>query len=230
MSITTENPRARRLRAKLAGARLYLITGIEDTAADPAELVRRALEGGVDIVQLRDKAADRAALLRAGRLFRALCDEHEALFIVNDDPGLAVECAADGVHVGQDDMAVEDARAALGPEPLIGISTHDPDQIDAALRSAADYLGVGPVHATPTKPGRPAVGESLVRVAAARADRPFFAIGGIDAANAGAVVAAGARRIAVVRAIRDAEDPRAAAVALRAHVGGETQVGRATTR
>ncbi|UTI64785.1 thiamine phosphate synthase [Paraconexibacter antarcticus] len=203
-------------RAQLGAARLYLVTG----AIAPARL-RAALASGVDVVQLRikDPAGD-DELLREAAVVRAACAEAGALFVLNDRPDLVAAAGADGVHVGQDDIAVAAARALVGPDRLVGLSTHSPAQIDAAHVAAGgvDYIGVGPVHATPTKPGRDAVGLELVRHAAARATLPFFAIGGIDAGNAAAVRAAGAARIAVVRAITEAEDPAAAARALRAAV------------
>ena len=217
----------KRLRARLAEARLYLIVEAEPGGHSPAELLHAALAGGVDAVQLRDKSAGRDAILRAAERFRAICDEHAALFVVNDEPQLAFECGADGVHVGQDDLAVERTRAVVGRAPLVGVSTHDPDQVAAALGSSADYLGVGPVHATPTKPGRAPVGAELVQLAAARARKPFFAIGGIDEENVGEVVVAGARRVAVVRAIRDSVDPRASAATLRTAVELEDRIGAA---
>ena len=191
--------------AALEAASLYLI-------CDATQLDRAPLDS-VDVLQLRDKQASSATLLAAARRTRERCAEHGVLFIVNDDPLLAVAAGADGVHLGQDDMPVAAARTIVGPDRLIGLSTHTPAQIDAA--AGADYIGVGPVHATPTKPGRPAVGLDLVRYAAAHAAVPFFAIGGIDAATAAAVRCAGARRIAVVRAIAAAADPAAAARALR---------------
>jgi len=197
--------------AALEHASLYLI--LEAAAAD---VVEPALEGGVDVVQLRDKHAPDGEIVAAGRRLGELCRRHGALFLVNDRPDLALECAADGVHVGQDDAGVQAVRDLAGERLLIGVSTHSPEQADAADASAADYFAAGPVHETPTKPGRPAVGVELVRHVAARASKPWFAIGGIDASNAGDVVAAGARRVAVVRAIRDAADPRAAARELRA--------------
>jgi thiamine-phosphate pyrophosphorylase len=135
-----------------------------------------------------------------------VCDLAGALLIVNDRPDLALACDADGVHVGQDDEAVDAVRRRVGPDVLIGLSTHSPEQIDAA--GDADYLGVGPVFETATKPGLEPVGVELVRYAAEHATKPWFAIGGIDAARAAEI---GAERIAVVRAIRDAADPRAAA-------------------
>jgi thiamine-phosphate pyrophosphorylase len=203
--------RAQERRERVRSARLYLV--IE---AGPAEqVVPPALEGGVDVVQLRDKSAPDDVVVASGRRLRALCDERGALFIVNDRPDLAVACEADGVHVGQADAPLRDVREVVGPDLIVGLSTHSPDQIEAALASTADYLGLGPVYATPTKLGRAPVGLEHVRHAAEHASaKPWFAIGGIDATNASEVAAAGATRIAVVRAIRDADDPRAAAAAL----------------
>jgi thiamine-phosphate pyrophosphorylase len=198
-------------RERLRRARLYLVV---EAAAE--HVLGPALRGGVDMVQLRDKDADDDAILRAAARFRALCDEHGALFWLNDRPDLARAAGADGIHLGQDDLSVAEAREQLGPEPLIGLSTHSPEQFDAALSSGADQLSVGPVWETPTKAGRPAAGLGYVRYAAEHGgDAPWFAIGGIDAANVAEVVRAGARRIVVVRAIRDAEDPQRAAAALR---------------
>jgi thiamine-phosphate pyrophosphorylase len=198
-------------RERLWRARLYLVV---EAAAE--SVLEPALRGGVDMVQLRDKHADDETLLRAAAGFRALCTEHDALFWVNDRPDLARAAEADGVHVGQDDEPVGAVRELVGPDLLIGLSTHSPRQFDAALRSGADQLSVGPVWETPTKAGRPAAGLDYVRYAAANgANAPWFAIGGIDAVNVGDVVAAGARRIVVVRAIRDAADPERAAAELR---------------
>jgi thiamine-phosphate pyrophosphorylase len=194
---------------RLDDARLYYICGI-----DRLDTVEAALRGGADIFQLRDKHAPDDALMRAAETVRGLCDEHDALFVMNDRPDLALAAGADGVHLGQDDMDLGEARAIVGPDLLIGRSTHSPAQIDAV--AGADYIGVGPVHATPTKLGRPAVGLELVSYAVAHARVPFFAIGGIDAANLPEVVAAGATRAAVVRAISEAADPEPAARALRA--------------
>jgi thiamine-phosphate pyrophosphorylase len=199
-------------RERLRRARLYLVV---EAAAE--KVVGPALCGGVDMVQLRDKTAGDDAILRAAARFRALCDEHGALFWLNDRPDLARAARADGVHVGQDDMPVADVRDLGGPDLLIGLSTHSPAQFDAALGSGADQLSVGPVWETPTKAGRPAAGLEYVRHAAERgAGVPWFAIGGIDAGNVGQVVEAGAARVVVVRAIRDADDPEAAAAELRA--------------
>jgi len=208
-------------RDRLARARLYLVCDRR-----PEAFLRAALAGGVDIVQLRDKEAGDEQLLEAARVFRHLADEHGALFFVNDRPDLAVAADADGVHVGQDDTPVSEARAVVGADRIVGLSTHSPDQIAAAR--GVDYIAVGPVYATPTKPGRPAVGLELIRHAAVHAPDPWFAIGGIDGRTVGAVAAAGARRAVVVRAITEADDPRAAARALReALVGQEERVGTA---
>jgi thiamine-phosphate pyrophosphorylase len=196
---------------RLRQARLYLVID-----ADAAErVVPAALDGGVHIVQLREKSARDDEIVSLGRWLRSLCAEHGALFIVNDRPDLAVECGADGVHVGQDDMPLDEARTIVGDELIVGVSTHSPEQVDAAVASGADYFAVGPVYSTPTKPGRPAVGLELVRYTASLGvAKPWFAIGGIDAGNLSAVVESGATRIVVVRAIRNADDPRAAAEAL----------------
>ncbi len=195
----------------LSRARLYFVV-----EAVPDDLVRAALRGGVDMLQLRVKDGADDEVLAAAARFRALCDEHDALFWLNDRPDLALEARADGVHVGQDDLDVAEVREQVGRRLLIGLSTHSPAQLEAALRSEADQLSVGPVWETPTKLGRPAAGLDYVRHAARVAgERPWFAIGGIDRGNIAEVVAAGAQRIVVLRAIRDAQDPEAAAAALR---------------
>jgi thiamine-phosphate pyrophosphorylase len=199
-------------RERLARARLYFVT---DAGIGEHQL-REALAGGVDILQLREKDAPDDQVLAAAATFRGLCAEHEALFVVNDRPDLAIAAGADAVHVGQDDEAVAAVRKRVGDELLIGLSTHSRDQLAAALETDADYVCVGPVYATPTKPDYPAVGLELVRHAAATVDRPWFAIGGIDGANIEEVAAAGAPRVVVVRAIRDAAEPRVAAAGLRA--------------
>jgi thiamine-phosphate pyrophosphorylase len=193
-------------RESLASAKLYLIVALGRLDAAVA-----ALDGGVDIVQLRDKQAGDDELIEAARTLRPLCDRRGALLIVNDRPDVALACGADGVHVGQDDEALDAVRARVGPDLLIGISTHTPDQIEAAEASPADYLGVGPIFATPTKPGVEPVGLGLISAATKLTSKPFFAIGGIDAQRAPSVIDAGATRLAVVRAICDAEKPAAAA-------------------
>ncbi|MBV8999722.1 MAG: thiamine phosphate synthase, partial [Solirubrobacterales bacterium] len=184
------------------------------------------LGAGVDILQLRMKEVADEDIVAAGRRFARAAAEHDALFILNDRPDLVAAAGADGVHVGQDDAPVADARRLVGPDRLIGLSTHTPEQVDAIAGVPVDYIGVGPVHATPTKPGRPAVGLDLVRYAAEHATVPFFAIGGISPDNAVAVRDAGAGRIAVVRAITEAPDPAGATRALR-EVVAEVGVGRA---
>src|SRR4051812_36589584 len=201
-----------RRRERLRRTYLYLVIDSEVGGRPADAVVEAALRGGVDLVQLREKDRPDDEIVSAGKRLRALCDEHDALLVVNDRADLALAVGADAVHVGQDDEAIESVRRTVGRDVLIGVSTHSPEQVAAALESDVDYFAVGPVHATPTKPGRPAVGLELVRhTAAVTGERPFFAIGGIDAGNVADVVAAGAERVAVVRAIRDAADPRAAA-------------------
>ncbi len=202
-------------RERLRTARLYFVCEARPRGEEPEALLQAALNGGVDIVQLREKELGRDEIERSAQTFRRLCDTYSALFIVNDDPYLAQSCDADGVHVGQDDVAATEAREILGPDAILGLSTHSEQQLAASAEQPVDYVSVGPVWETPTKEGRPGVGLGLVEHAAGDAPRPFFAIGGIDTANAADVVAAGARRLGVVRAIRDADDPAAAAAALR---------------
>ena len=202
-------------RERLAAARLYLVCAPGSGGHDLSALLTAAVAGGVDVVQLREKDLTDEELLAVVGDARALCERLGALLIVNDRPHAARAGGADGVHLGQDDMPVTEARELLGSDMLIGLSTHSPQQIDAANSAPADYIGVGPVHETPTKPGRAAVGLELVRYAAAHAQRPFFAIGGLHAGNLAAVLDAGARRAVVLRAIADAEDPQRAARALR---------------
>lgn len=211
-------------RERLRTARLYFVCEAMPGGRDPEALLQAALNGGVDIVQLREKELPRDEIERSAQTFRRLCDTYSALFVVNDDPYLAQACDADGVHVGQDDAAPAEAREALGSEALVGLSTHSEEQLAASAGQPVDYVSVGPIWETPTKAGRPGVGLGLVEHAAANAPHPFFAIGGIDPGNAGEVVAAGARRLGVVRAIRDAGDPSAVAEALR---GALAAVGEA---
>ena len=198
---------------RLAAARLYLVCGNQT-----GTFLDAALRGGVDIVQLRMKDADDNAVLAAASRFRHACRAHGALLIINDRPDLAAAAEADGVHVGQDDVAVAEARRSVGSRRLVGLSTHTPDQVDAAAQAGVDYIGVGPVNETPTKPGRPAVGLELVRYAACHATVPFFAIGGLGVPNIEAVREAGARRIAVVRALTEAADAEKVARDLRGAV------------
>ena len=205
-------------RARLARARLYVVS---DAAIGDAAL-NAALAGGVDMLQLRDPSLDDDALLAVAARWRAACDAHGALLWINDRPDLALAAGADGVHVGQGDDAVAAVRERVGGDLLIGLSTHTPDQLEAGIAAGADQLSVGPVWETPTKPGRPATGLEYVRHAAQRRPPvPWFAIGGIDRDNAGEVAEAGAERIVVVRAVRDADDPGAAARELRSLIEGD---------
>jgi thiamine-phosphate pyrophosphorylase len=203
-------------RQRLRDARLYFV-------ADRGGMQRAldaALAGGADLFQLRDKDASDDELLAAADTARERCRAAGALFVLNDRPDLAVACGADGVHVGQDDTPVARARQIVGDDMIVGLSTHSMKQAQAGCRSGADYIAVGPVHATPTKEGRPAIGVEPVRYAAAHVDIPWFAIGGIDTKTVGDVARAGARRIVVVRALTDADDPEAVARDLRAMMNG----------
>lgn len=199
-------------RRRLAEAMLYLCVDRRAEHGDLDGFLDTVLAAGVDLVQLRDKTAAPDQIRAAAATFRAAADRHGALFILNDDPELAVEVDADGVHVGQDDMAPEQARAVVGAQRIVGWSTHSAAEVDAALAADCDYFAVGPVHATPTKQGRPEVGLGPVRHAAAVAgDRPWFITGAMSPATAGEVIAAGGRRLVVVRALTDAADPAAVA-------------------
>ncbi len=222
-------------RTRLAAARLYLVCDSEPGRRRLLGVVGAAIAGGVDVVQLRDKHLSDEELTAVAHAVGALCEQRGALFVVNDRPAVALEAGADGVHVGQEDMPVAQVRELVGPDMVIGLSTHASMEIDAATAgfdAAAragrgsvgnvDYIGVGPVHATPTKPGRQAVGLELVRYAARYSRLPFFAIGGIDAGNVETAIEAGARRVAVVRAIADAADPELAAHTLRKVLGAHT--------
>jgi thiamine-phosphate pyrophosphorylase len=211
-------------RERLRTARLYFVCDARP-GGDLEALLRAALTGGADIVQLREKELGRADIERAAGTFRRVADTFSALFVLNDDPELARICDADGVHVGQDDVSAEQAREAMGPDAIVGLSTHSEEQIAASAGRPVDYISVGPIWETPTKQGRPGVGLELISHAAANAPHPFFAIGGIDTANAAQVVEAGAERLCAVRAIRDAADPEAAARELRqAFAAGEKGV------
>jgi thiamine-phosphate pyrophosphorylase len=198
-------------RARLAAARLYMVCASAPAPHELPDLLRAAVAGGVEVVQLRDKYISDDELAAVAKAARILCEQLGVLFVVNDRPLVAIEADADGVHVGQDDMPAADVRELAGPEMLVGLSTHTPEQIDTTDPALVDYIGVGPIHRTPTKPGRPAVGPELVRYAAGHAALPFFAIGGLDAGNLGGVIEAGATRACVLRAIAEAEDPERAA-------------------
>lgn len=204
-----------RRRERLAHARLYVVTDAREARGDLGSFLDAILSAGADVVQLREKDAEAGDVLRWSATFRAAADRHGALFFVNDRPDVALAVGADGVHVGQNDLPVAFVRSLVGDDVLIGLSTHDEAQLDGAAEDA-DHICVGPVHETPTKPGRPATGLDLVRRAARRERRPWFAIGGIDRSNVADVVTAGARRIVVVRAVTGAPDPAAAVRALLA--------------
>lgn len=209
------DPAAARRRARLAKARLYLVGDGRPGGRALAEVLPAAIAGGVDVFQLREKELSELEAMPIAREASEICRRFGALFIVNDWPGLALASGADGVHVGQEDMPAAEVRELVGPNMLVGLSTHAPGEIDAAVGAAVDYIGVGPVHETPTKLGRPAVGVELIEYAAAHTALPFFAIGGIDAGNLDAVLAAGAVRVCVLRAIATAADPQRAARELR---------------
>ena len=205
--------RAVALRARLSRARLYLCTDARERQGDLPEFLDAALSGGVDIVQLRQKGLEARQEMEYLEVFREACDRHGALLAVNDRADIAYAVQADVLHLGQDDLPVRAARAIVGEDILIGRSTHSDEQASAAAAEpGVDYFCAGPVWPTPTKPGRPAPGPKLLEyVASRRESRPWFAIGGIDAGNLDRVLEAGARRIVVVRAITEADDPRAAA-------------------
>jgi thiamine-phosphate pyrophosphorylase len=207
--------------AKLASARLYLCTDARRERGDLAEFADAALSGGVDIIQLRDKGSpgeqrfgplEARGELAALEILADAARRHGALLAVNDRADIARAAGADILHLGQDDLQLEAARDIVGPTTLIGRSTHETGEAARALMEDVDYFCVGPCWPTPTKPGRPAPGLDLVRsVAGMHCDKPWFAIGGIDEQRLPEVLAAGARRIVVVRAITAAADPAAAA-------------------
>jgi len=205
-------------RARLARSRLYLVLEARPRGEDPSDLLDAALRGGVDVVQLRDKELAEDELVAASEPFRRACAAHGALFVLNDRPDLVQRCGADGVHVGQSDASVADARAIVGADRLVGLSVTTLAEL-AAAGTSADYLGVGAVFDTPTKPDAQASGLELVRVARDTVSVPWFAIGGIDLQNVALVLEAGAEGLAVVRAIRDAADPESAARTLRTLLG-----------
>jgi thiamine-phosphate pyrophosphorylase len=211
---------------RLLSARLYFVCEGRPRGGDPEPLLEAALRGGVDMIQLREKAPRCAEeVIALAEPFRRVAARHGALFWLNDHPELVAACGADGVHVGQDDAPVADARADAGAEALVGLSTHSREQFEAAISASgdarADQMSVGPVWETPTKQGRPATGLELIEhAAAAGGDAAWFAIGGVGLETIDRVVAAGARRAVVVRAIRDAADPEAAARELRAALDG----------
>lgn len=215
--MTASDPSVRAAReARLADARLYLCTDSRAARGDLAAFADAALRGGVDALQLREKGLEAREELEALAVLGDACRRHGALFCVNDRADVALAAGADVLHLGQDDLPVAWARRVVGDDVLLGRSTHDGMQAAAgAAETGVDYFCTGPCWPTPTKPGRPAPGLDLVReTAAAAPSRPWFAIGGIDAQRLDEVLDAGARRVVVVRAITDADDPEAAARAL----------------
>lgn len=214
----------RQLRAQLAGAQLYVCTDARRRQDDFAAFVDSAFSGGVDIIQFRDKTIDAAEELEYFAVLRTAALRHGKLFSANDRADISCLAGAPVFHAGQTDLPVPATRSLLGPGPIIGLSTHNQEQVDAAVATEGlDYFCTGPVWETPTKPGRPAAGLGLVEYAAQLTDqrgvdRPWFAIGGIGLDTIGQVVEAGARRVVVVRAVTDASDPAAAAAALKSEL------------
>ncbi|NEQ50711.1 MAG: thiamine phosphate synthase [Leptolyngbya sp. SIO3F4] len=192
------------IRQQLAKAHTYLVTSPHEQLL---AIVEKALQGGIDIVQYREKSADDEIRLEMASKMKTLCHQYKALFIVNDRVDIAAAVGADGVHLGQHDLPMAAARQILGPLPIVGRSTTSPTEMQRAIDEGADYIGVGPVHATPTKPGKAAAGYEYVRYAVANAPMPWFAIGGIDLTNIAAVRDAGAPAVAIVRAIMQADNP-----------------------
>jgi thiamine-phosphate pyrophosphorylase len=193
---------------RLRQAQTYLVTSPQENLIDTVEA---ALKGGITLVQYRDKHTEDDVRFQRAQQLRELCHRYQALFLVNDRVDLALAVGADGIHLGQTDLPIAVARRLLGPQAIIGRSTTNPEEMSRALSEGADYIGVGPVYSTPTKPGKTAAGLDYVRYAAAHAPVPWFAIGGIDANNLREVLQAGARRVAIVRAIMEAENPTQAA-------------------
>lgn len=200
-------------KIKLADKKLYLVTNSDKFDSEDAFLdaIASALKGGVDILQLREKNMSAKKIIELGRKIKLLCSEYNTTFVVNDRIDIAAVLEADGVHLGQDDLDVKSAREILGENIIVGVSTHAPEQALKAVEDGADYIGVGPVFATPTKEGRIPVGLDYVKWASKNIDLPAFAIGGIDEENVEQVLKAGAKRIAVVRAIINEKSPQSAA-------------------
>ena len=199
-------------RARLERSRLYLCTGVRP---DLETFVNTVCEAGIDIVQLREKERPAREVLEAARVARDAAHAFGALFILNDRPDLALACDADGVHVGQDDAPPSLCRTILGDDVIVGLSTHAPSELDASIHEPIDYISVGPVEATPTKPGRPGTGIEYVHYAAGHADRPFFVTGGVSPETLPDLAGSGASRFVVVRALTEASDPGAVAREMR---------------
>ena len=203
------------MASSLGDRRLYLCT---PDRPDLEAFLDACIDGGVDIVQLREKGLDARPLIDRARLVHRVCHDRGVPFILNDRPDLALEVEADGVHVGQDDAPPALARRILGQEAIVGFSTHSPEQLDASTHEPVDYVSAGPVAETPTKPGRPGTGLDYVSYARTKADRPFYVTGGVTPATVPKLAAAGATRFVVVRYLTEAEDPGANAKRLRAAI------------
>jgi thiamine-phosphate pyrophosphorylase len=195
-------------RTTLEGRRLYLCT---PDRPDLDQFVAACIRGGVDLVQLRDKQLEARRLMARAAVAAQVCREAGVPFILNDRPDLALEIGADGVHVGQDDAPPALARRILGPDAIVGLSTHAPAQLDASRVEPVDYVSAGPVTATPTKPGRPGTGPGYITYAEAHTGRPVFVTGGVSPATIPALARAGARHFVVVRWLTEATDPEKAA-------------------
>lgn len=202
-------------RSQLRQARLYLVTDDETPESDLPRLIARAVEGGVEVVQLRRKRAQPQELTELAVRCRDSAHDGGALFLVDDHVDLALEIGADGVHIGQADLGPAEARSRLGGELLLGLSTHSKRDVVRSASQPVDYISAGPVHMTPTKPGRPAVGFEHISVAAARSSVPVVAIGGLGVESVGKAMAAGADMVAVVRAVCLADDPAAVSTEMR---------------
>ncbi|MDA8267388.1 MAG: thiamine phosphate synthase [Actinomycetota bacterium] len=199
----------------LAGRRLYLCT---PDRPDLEHFVEHCILGGVDVVQLRERSLGDRALVARARALVAVCAAHGVPAIVNDRPDLAIAAGADGVHVGQDDIEPAVARTIVGPDRIVGLSTHAPDELAGSLAEPVDYISAGPVNATPTKPGRPGTGTGYLHLAVQRSPRPVFVTGGVTPDIVGELAAVGARHFVVVRYLTESDDPRAAARRLRAAI------------
>lgn len=200
-------------KLRLKDRKLYLVTSSDKFDSDDEFLnaVASSLKGGVDILQLREKNSSAKRIIELGKKIRQLCSLYDTIFIVNDRIDIAKIVEADGVHLGQDDADVDSAREILGDSAIVGISTHAPEQALKAVKDGADYIGVGPVFTTPTKPGRASVGLEYVKWASENIEIPFFAIGGIDLSNVNDVISSGAKKVAVVRAIINSDSPELSA-------------------
>ena len=182
---------------------------------DLATFLPAVLRGGVDVVQLREKVLDDEVRIADAALMVAICQTFDVPFIMNDSPELALEVGADGVHVGQEDVSVSRCRELLGPDAIVGLSTHSPLEFDEALNQSATYFSAGPIVVTPTKPGRAGTGVNYAVASQARSDRPVFVTGGVNADNVAGLVGAGLRHFVVVRALTEANDPEGAARRIR---------------